>query len=338
MKRARKSPRHGAWCMVALRRGPQRLPPRLRRRRPESRARRRSPGVGSASTRPPAISPATSASVGSPAPSATAPPGATPATGKPCGELGCRAFETPRAAFEYATRGAPRIVAVGEAHAQKTATGVESATTRFAHELLPALAPHVKGIVIELLTPDRRCAAHEEQAVAERTHPVTAPQAATNQSDFIALGFAAKRLGIEPKPLVPSCDELAAVLAAGSGDIATLLALIATVTVRESVDFLDHRSADQGLAIYGGLLHNDVSPSPEHAAWSFGARLSAHVSGSYVEVDLIVPELIRNEEPWTTLPWFSHFDPARANADTWLFQTGPASYVLIFPKTATTSP
>lgn len=279
-------------------------------------------------------------------PRTTAPPSASdssstvsaaPLEGKPCGD-DCLSFPTPRAAFEYTLRTEPRVVAVGEAHAQKAAPNVESATRRFTRELLPALAPRFKGIVIELLAPDRRCEQHEEQAVAERTKPVTAPQAETNQNEFVALGTEAKKLGLRPQPLIPTCDELKAVLAAQDGDIAALLELIATITVRESVGFLDHQPPEQALAIYGGLLHNDTNPRPDHASWSFGPRVSEHTQGRYVEVDLIVPELIRNEEPWQSLPWFSRYDAALHGSDTLLYKTGSASFVLIFPKTVTTKP
>ena len=305
--------------------------------------------AGPAATTPSAAAPSARASSSAPtaatvstppipAPSATASLLPSPPAGTPCGALGCQAFSTSRAAFEYALRDSPRVVAVGEAHAQKAAGNVESATRRFARDLLPALAPRVKGIVIELLAPDRRCEKHEEQAVAERTKPVTAPQADTNQSDFIALGFEAKKLGIQAEPLIPTCDELKAVLAAQTGDIAALLELIATITVRETTAFLDHKPPTDGIAVYGGLLHNDPTPSADHAAWSFGPRVAEHAQGSYVEIDLIVPELIRNEEPWTKLPWFSQYDAARTGSETLLYRTGPKSYVLIFPKTVTKEP
>ena len=285
------------------------------------------------------------------------PPLPAPPAGKPCGALGCLAFNTPREAFAYTLRSMPRVIAIGEAHAQKAAPNVESATRRFGRDFIPDLAQgrivpdplqplevpprarsRVTGIIIELLAPNHACEQHEEQAVAERTKPVTAPQAETNQNDFVALGFEAKKFGIQPEPLIPTCDELKGVLTTQEGDIAALLELIATITVREAFDFLDHKPPDEAIAIYGGLLHNDTNPKPDHAAWSFGPRLLEHARGSYVEVDLIVPELIRNEEPWTNLPWFPHYDPTRQGTATWLYQTGTASFVLIFPKTATKEP
>jgi len=276
------------------------------------------------------------------------PPVAAPPAGKPCGELGCLAFNTPREAFAYTLRGLPRVIAIGEAHAQKAAPNVESATRRFARDFVPDLSQgrqipggpqsRVTGIIIELLAPNRACEQHEEQAVAERTKPVTAPQAETNQNEFVALGFEAKKFGIRAEPLIPTCDELKGVLTTQEGDIAALLELIATITVREATDFLDHRPPEEAVAIYGGLLHNDTNPKPDHAAWSFGPRLLEHARGSYVEVDLIIPEFVRNEEPWTNLPWFPHYDPARQGEKTWLYQTGKAAFVLIFPKTVTKEP
>lgn len=276
--------------------------------------------------RAPSVAAARPASAGIARPTTEAPP-----AGRPCGELGCLAFDTPRAAFEHALAGDPRVVAVGEAHAQKAVPGIESATARFSHDLLPLLAPRAKGIVIELLAPDRRCEKHEEQAVKERTKPVTEPQRDTNQSEFVALGFAAKKLGMQAEPLIPTCDELAQVLAA-TNDVGALLELIATITVREATDFLDHQPPASALVIYGGLVHNDLDPAPGHERWSFGPPLSEHAKGSYVEIDLIVPELIRNEPPWTSLPWLAHYDRAAEGRETVLFATGPASFVLIFPE------
>jgi hypothetical protein len=284
----------------------------------------RAPGPAS----PPRARPAANMPLAAPAP-----PGGPGPSGRPCGELDCLAFATPRAAFEQALSASPRVIAIGEAHAQKAMGGVESATLRFTRDLLPVLTPRVQGLVIELLAPDRRCEQHEEEAVAERTKPVTEPQKNTNQSEFLALGFEAKKMGIRAEPLVPTCAELKGVLGA-ENDVGALLELIANVTVREATDFLDHRPESAAIAIYGGLVHNDVTPSPGHESWSFGPRLSEHANGSYVEIDLIVPELVRSEPPWTALPWFAHYDPARSGSDALLYRTGPRSFVLIFPRTA----
>ncbi|HTQ04860.1 MAG TPA: hypothetical protein VMI54_13435 [Polyangiaceae bacterium] len=278
------------------------------------------------SATPPPVAASTPVASSAPNPSPSAPD----APGRPCGDLDCLAFDGSRAAFEHALAGSPRVVAVGEAHAQKAVPGVESATVRFARDLLPVLAPRVTRVVLELLAPDRRCEARQTAAVAERTKPVTEPQRDTNQSEFLALGFAAKALHMQVEPLVPTCDELAHVLASDN-DVGALLELIANVTARETFDFLDHQKPEHAILIYGGLVHNDLAPAPGHEAWSFGPRVAEHAGGSYVEIDLIVPELVKNEPPWTELAWFSHYAPVPGDARTLLYRTGPHSFVLIFP-------
>jgi hypothetical protein len=266
-----------------------------------------------------------------PAPSAE-PPVASAPPGVPCGGLGCRAFESPRAAFELVVASKPLIVAVGEAHAQKGAPAVTSATKRFGSELLPVLEGKAKDLVIELVVPDKACRKGEDKAVQERTKAVTEPQAEGNQNEFVELGFAAKKLGIRPSPLVPTCDELGAIVKAGEGDIAAMLGLIADVTARETVAFLERGDPKLAVLVYGGLVHNDLVPRAGREAWSFGPRLRERAGGRYVEVDLIVPEYMGSGEPWTSLPWFSHYDPAKHGDKTILFQSSPASYVLVFPR------
>lgn len=298
--------------------------------------------LGLACGAPPLPSAPAATPTSAPAPPAPAPPRppsndaprATVPPGVPCGGLGCQAFDSPRAAFDFAVRGDPLVVAVGEAHAQKGAPKVESATRRFGAELLPAFAGKAKDLVIELVVPDKACRQGEDRVVRERTKAVTEPQAEGNQNEFVALGFAAKKLGIRPEPLVPTCEELGAVARAGAGDIAAMLTLIADVTVRETVAFIEHGDPRKAVVVYGGLVHNDVEPRPGREAWSFGPRLRERVHGRYVEVDLVVPEHIGTSEAWTSLPWFSHYDADHHGRKTILFQPSPASYVLVFPRSS----
>jgi hypothetical protein len=252
--------------------------------------------------------------------------------GIPCGELGCRAFDSPRAAFEFALRGAPLVVAVGEAHAQKGAPKVVPTIQRFEIELLPALAGRAKNLVLELVVPDKKCRQGEDKAVRERTKSVTEPQAESNQNEFVALGFAAKKLGIRPEALVPTCEELGTVVQAGEGDIAAMLSLIAEVALRETLAFLLHGDPTQSVVLYGGLLHNDLEPRPGRESWSFGPRLREQTGGRYVEIDLIVPEYIGSAPPWTSLSFYSHYDASKHGDRTILFEPSPNSFVLVFPR------
>ncbi len=63
---------------------------------------------------------------------------------RPCGALDCLAFATPEAAFEYVLQSAPRVLAIGEAHAQEGTAGIHSSTRRFAEQLLPLLAGKIQ--------------------------------------------------------------------------------------------------------------------------------------------------------------------------------------------------
>jgi hypothetical protein len=284
---------------------------------------RATPAKTSAST---ASAPTSSASI--------APARVTAAAGRPCGELECLAFQTSQAAFEHALAESPRIIALGEAHAQKDAPKVRSTARRFAEELLPGLAGRAENLVIELLTTNGSCEKAVERDVAERQKPVTEPQASTNQNQYLTLGSVAKRHGITPHALVPECEELVAVTKAGAGDIERLLLLIADATVRTTEKLVANGDPARAIVLYGGALHNDFVPRPGHEAWSYGPRLAKLVEGRYVEIDLVVPEFVRPAPPWQGLPWYAAFMALGPGSETILYRPSPSSYVLIFPRSA----
>ena len=274
----------------------------------------------------PAPPPATAA----PKPEPPAPPGAVG-----CGALGCRLFDTPEAAFSAVLEGQPRVLAVGEAHAQKGTEGIASSTVRFKEQFLPVLKGRATDLILELMLPDPRCQT-QTKAVAKRQKPVTEPQAETNQDEFTTLARSALILKTKPHVLRPNCAELEEVLKAGDGDISVMLKMIARLTTALAKPLLDRNAAlpdDKLLLLYGGALHNDLSPREGREEFSFGPELKAHSGGRYVELDLIVPEFIKDTESWRALPWYAHFDPQKAPEKTTLFNPSPGSYVLIFPRT-----
>jgi hypothetical protein len=251
---------------------------------------------------------------------------------RPCGPLECLAFKTPGAAFDSVLSNKPRVLAVGEAHAQADAPGIPSSTRRFAEQLLPRLVGKSRHLVIELLL--SHCATKTVQAVEAEQAPVTEPQAKGNQNQFVTLGKVAQRLGIEPQGLTPSCSEYDAAVASPDGGIAGLLRLIATQTETQVRALLREDSPANDLIVsYGGALHNDLYPRPGQEAWSFGPSLAAETNDRYLELDLIVPEFVKDSEAWRSLPWFSVFDRQHLPSETILYRPRPGSFVLIFPKT-----
>ncbi len=250
----------------------------------------------------------------------------------PCGALGCLAFATPSAAFDYVLLEKPRVLAVGEAHAQDSTPGIPSSTRRFAEQLLPKLAGQSKHIVIELLLAN--CKQQTVEAVKERQAPVTEHQAKSNRNEFVTLGKVCERYGIEPQGLTPDCPDYEAVLASGADAVAGLLTLVADQTAKEVEALLPKTAPPADLIItYGGALHNDLEPRPGQEAWSFGPRLARATQNRYVELDLIVPEFVKDSEAWRNLPWFSAFDRGHLSSETLLYRPAPSSFVLIFPKT-----
>jgi hypothetical protein len=256
----------------------------------------------------------------------------TPVPPHPCGAFDCLAFATPGAAFDYVLQSNPRVLAVGEAHAQDNTPGIRSSTRRFAEQLLPKLAGKAKHIVIELLLAN--CKQETVQGVKEQQAPVTEHQAKTNQNEFVTLGKVAQSFGIEPSGLTPDCPEYEAVVAAGQDAIPGLLRLVADQTTKEVEALLAKPDASADLILtYGGALHNDLYPRPGQEAWSFGPKLAADTQNRYVELDLIVPEFVKDTEAWRNLPWFAAFDREHLNGETLLYRPAPGSFALIFPKT-----
>jgi hypothetical protein len=257
-------------------------------------------------------------------------------SGTPCGALDCRQYDTLEEAFESTLVGGPRIVAIGEAHAQK-GTSVPSAAHHFTEQLLPLLVGRASDLLVELMNPPAGCAP-TTAIVKERQAVVTREQAPTDQSEYVAMGARARALGIVPDLLRPTCADLGAVKAAGDDAVTASLEMIARLTREQAEKLVDrdaHTAGDASKMVvtYGGALHNDLDPTPERAAWSFGPTLAAHVAGKYVAVDLYVPELIDDSDRWKRLPFYAHYDPVKLGAKTTVFRQGK-SFVIVLARAA----
>ncbi|MGK4003080.1 hypothetical protein WMF31_10695 [Sorangium sp. So ce1036] len=293
------------------------------------------PAVGGPSPSSPAAPPSAPPTATAPPPTAAAAAtaAAVPAPA-PCGALGCLAFDEPDRAFAHVLGDGPRVLAVGESHAQQGAEGIPSATRRFTERFLPALAGRASDLIIELWVADPRCKKEQAARVEEEQRAVTQGQAADNQGEFLALGHAAKRLGIQPHALTPSCDEVDAIARAGADAVPAMLEMIARLTAARAKALLGREDrAGKMIVAYGGALHNDIAPRPGRERWSFGPELAASTGGKYVELDIIVREFIKDTAPWRALPWYPHFDREEHPDRTVLFNPAPGSYVLIFPRT-----
>lgn len=256
--------------------------------------------------------------------------------GVPCGGLGCLQFETPEAAFAHVLAEEPLVLAIGEAHAQRGAPTVPSATSQFTERLLPLLAGEASDLVLELWAPDPKCSPEQVERVEKEQKPVTEAQREDNQNEFTALGNRSHALGIRPHVLTPPCEEYGRIIAAGPDGVDQMLKLIARMTdvmLEAILERNQQRNVEKIAVAYGGAMHNDLFPREGREAWSFGPQLSDYTRRRYVELDLIVPEFIQATDSWRSLPWYSHYQPARHGGRATLFQQGPGSYVLVFAAT-----
>lgn len=245
--------------------------------------------------------------------------------------MNCKAFASSTAAFDYVLADQPRVLAVGEAHAQSGGPGGPSSTQRFMEQLLPRLAPRASDLVIELWVANGSCG-KVEQKVASQQKAVTAPQAGTNQNEFMELGHRAKALGIMPHALVPSCEQYQKIAGAGAGDIEEMLKMIKSVTQHDVETLLAQRGPERLVVAYGGAMHNDLAPRAGREDFSFGPELKTATGDHYVELDLVVPEQIKDTETWRALPWYGHYSREKASTEAYLYSWAPHAYVLLFPK------
>jgi hypothetical protein len=264
--------------------------------------------------------------------------------GTPCGDLDCAQYATPREAFAQALAAVePLVLGIGEVHAPAGAL-VPSAARRFTEDLLPTLHGRASDLLLELMMPPGGCT----DAVAEVRHaqaPVTSSHAEGAQNEYLAMGEVARKLGIVPDMLRPTCSDMSAIRRAGDGAIDISLATIARLTGAQAARLADRdeaSDADRGkmIIVYGGALHNDLSPSSDDAArWSYAPALDAHVRGRFVAIDLVVPEFMGSGASWTALLWWPAYDAAERGGHlqedkATLLRVGGAdakTFVLVFP-------
>ncbi len=269
--------------------------------------------------------------------------GETQASGEPCLGAVCYRVASVAQALEWVLRSQPAILGIGEGHAQQGACA-EPTVQRFEREVLPVLAERgARALVVELISPPAQCqSAVSDVAAVERR--VTETQASENKSDYVHLGHAARAHGLVPFILEPDCTAFQSVVSAQDDRIDRMLQLIAEETKTRLLRLFERtrqQSPSPLLLAYGGALHNDLIPRPGREKWSFGPHLRAASEGRYVELDLVVPEQIRDTEAWRNQPWFEPYRAARAahpsetsalgvDAPLWLIEHAPGAFALFF--------
>lgn len=281
-----------------------------------------------------ASSVALAASVSAPAvPALTGPAVDVPHGAKACGALRCVEYPSARAAFREVLKRNPRVMGIGEAHALKGTEDVKSGAARFTDELLPELNGKASDLLLELWFPDPKCRKETIAQVRRQQEVVTKKQANANKNEYIELGNAAKKLGITPRTLHPSCEDLEAITKAGTSDIGLMLETVAKHTERDIASLLKRQGDKPKLILaYGGAMHNDPHPRAGAETWSFGVHVKRHTQ--YIALDLIVPEYVKDSAAWKSMPWYDAY-AARGSKPhgALLYEPRAGELVLIFPRT-----
>lgn len=221
----------------------------------------------------------------------------------------------------------PRVLGVGEAHATIDGPPVKSAMARFTSDALPVLAPRTTDLVLETWRLDGRCGAQEEQVAAKVETETKRPEA--TKSELVLLVEAAVAANVRPHDLALSCDEYAALLdPQGEVVYGALLKLLTGKLGEFAVAGME--KPDASLVLYGGAVHNDLTPGDGLADYTYGPAAAA--KGAYTELDLYVPEVLRATPSLVEPAWAPLLDQAGPH-HVILFPRGPRSWVVLLETT-----
>lgn len=223
-----------------------------------------------------------------------------------------------------------RVVAFGELHERvDRPTGARSSLARFTEDVLPVLSPRASDLVLETWLVDRRCG--QEAAAATAQVEATMQRPPATKSELAVLVDRARAAQIQPHAMRLTCDDWATIAPPGREiDYEAMLAAITRELGRIGSEAATARPPERLIAIYGGALHNDLYPIEGIADWSFAAALDAATGGTYLEIDLYVPQNAAADTLSQGQPWFPLLDKAGPDHVV-VIERGARSYIVLLP-------
>jgi hypothetical protein len=271
-----------------------------------------------------------------PTTTATAPAAATAATAKAAMPSAAAALPAFREHSDLASAvrsvlaDSTRVIGFGELHARSDRPGVDSPLGRFAAEVLPALRPRLRQLVVETWAVQPRCGQVAERATAELRRATRRPP---QTRDAIAELFrSAQRLGVPTRAMALDCADYQALRGGSDDAIVHMLELTTRQLGERAVAALrDAGPAPALVAVYGGALHNDRFPTAGLEPWSYAAAVESVSAAGYLEIDVITPELAELEPSTASQPWAPLLGQS---AKVLSYQRGERSFVLVLPRMA----
>lgn len=234
-------------------------------------------------------------------------------------------FDTAADALAVVLQSNPRVLGVGEFHETVSGPEVTSALSRFTHEMVPTLGARSTDLVLETWVMDGACGGQEVEVTIELLEQVDRPPETETELDAVVRVAKASGLGVHALPM--SCDDYDAMNPA-DGEIAydVVLSLL-TAKLRDRA--LEGLAADDAVVVlYGGAVHNNLYPSDALAPYSYATQITDQ--GTYVELDLYVPEIVATKESLQDEPWVPLLGAAPDKYV--LFERGEGSWILLLPQ------
>jgi len=247
-------------------------------------------------------------------------------------------FARPRDAFAAVLATNPQILGVGEYHELQGAPKVASAIRHFTVEALPILDGGASSLVVETWMLNGRCGTVEKKAAQAVEKTTKRPK--ETEDEVTTLMGRTFDLGLKNHTLLITCDDYATMVAPdGSLDAEQSLLLMKRKVEELAIAI---REKEEGglpgkmLILYGGALHNDLTPTDSDAPYTFGRSLQRETGGHYAELDLLVPEYVEKDEELLSTPWFGPALAAARKGKTVLIRPSPGVNVILFAATKPT--
>jgi len=144
----------------------------------------------------------------------------------------------------------------------------------------------------------------------------------------------AREAGYQPHVLDFTCDDLEVRLGYKEGP--DWPSFITSYAIRKVLQIENTREVEGLTMYYGGAIHNDFYLNAPHPEWSIASVLSDQSSDGFVEVDLLVPELVDEDKALRSrlsdnVGWYFTYLENRTEVPDkiFLFERSENSYLLV---------
>ncbi len=227
---------------------------------------------------------------------------------------------------EFSNSEKPRVIAFGEYHKLTSSKNVQSALRRFADTIFDVIAEESGHLILETWQVDPKCG--EQGQKVRKQVEATIERPPETESEMTTLLRKAKGSGTMPHALHFDCDEYAGLTNVQGLDTEALLTAIRTKLEESAQKALASGPEDKAVLIYGGATHNNRYPYKGLEHWSFAESLAKSTNNRYLEIDLYVPEFVKDDELLSTEAWYPLLKEARTDKVI-LIRRDPTSYILL---------